>query len=203
MTKFYTSLRLCALTLFTVFSVTPLTFGSAPIPNGPTQKVSPEEREKIAHIIDAHIDEVLTERGDPTEFHWLPGYFIKGDSSRVACAKGLLDYIKQHELKFVTVPEKWLHPHQIDSQRRARMPVYSLYKEDPYIVIAKKLDIDYSGIMNLEQAKDTYSLITGAQYNGGYYADVTDENLLCCLDGRIGFIDTESKGFFSETPYHG
>lgn len=203
MTKLYKSLRLIALTLFSALSL----HGAQPAPTTASSieesQTTAEERAKIEQIVEAHIDEVLEKLGIPTEFPWLTGYYLKGDSSRVACAQTLLDYIKKNDLKFVTVPEKWLHPHQIDMKRRAKMPVHSLYKDDPYIVIAKKLDGNHFGTMNLEQAVDMCSILTQAHYNGFYYEDIKDENLLYCSDGRVGIIDTESRGFFSESPRDG
>ncbi|MDR3549817.1 MAG: hypothetical protein P4L31_00240 [Candidatus Babeliales bacterium] len=154
----------------------------------PDEKTSMEERARIAKLIDEHIDEVLQilKNEGTKEFTWLPGYFVKHNASRLDGSKILSDCIKKNELTYVTVPDKWVYAvsKKHDSLR---------YKD---LIVAKKLEGRLDGTMNLAQAQDIATLLKHAKYGKyGYYCDAHSANLLFQTDGRVGFIDTESRGF--------
>lgn len=152
------------------------------------EKTSPEERARIAQLIDEHIDEVLQilKKEGTKEFTWLPGYFVKHNISRLEGAKIFSECIEKYELKCVTVPDKWLY--EIPKARQTRMS---------QLIIAKKLEGTLDGTMNLAQAQEVSTLLKHAKFGkyGSYYCDAHNQNLLYQTDGRVGFIDTELRGF--------
>lgn len=192
----FRSLRFMALTLLAAASTATLVHGAQPAPAAPTlfqeTPTSPEERIKIASLIDAKLDEVFEkfkEEGQSTSFDWLPGYFIKINQSRVAGAQALQKCIDDHKLNLLRVSEKWLY--EVPQQ----------WKKHGHrnLVIAKKIEekaghVD-TRVMNLEQAKQICILLKHAQLNDCYYADTNSSNLLHCSDGRIGLIDTEKNSW--------
>ncbi|MDR3549818.1 MAG: hypothetical protein P4L31_00245 [Candidatus Babeliales bacterium] len=186
------SLRIIVLTLLTTFSVGTIVHGAQPAPAAPTlfqeTPTLPEERAKVAILIDSRLDEVfkkLQEEGQCIACDWLPGYFIKKNTSRIAGAQALQKCITDHKLNLLRISEKWVY----------EMPAQ--YKEQGYpnLVIAKKIEeknghVD-TKIIDLEQAKQICTLLKHAQYDNCYYADTHSGNFLHCSDGRIGLIDTE------------
>lgn len=151
----------------------------APAPKQ-SEQISPEERERVNKLIDEHYDEVQ-KIWVLHQFKWLPGYIVKRNTSRVEGAKILAGCIKEYDLKYVTVPDKWEHRG---------------------FVVAKKLEGTHYTTMNLAQAQDVATLLKCAKCNGGHYHDLhngVNGNLLFCYDGRVGFIDTEAHGFFCPT----
>lgn len=153
--------------------------------------ISLAERIRVTKLLNDHADEVKHVFRSK-EFSWLPGYYIKTDKTRIKGAQALNNCIKKFGLKFVVVPEKWVY----------KIPKPE-YLGNQHLVIAKKLT-ETSGPkeMSLEQAKEVFCLLRNAQYEGLYYADTDIENLLFCADGRIGFIDTETRGFL-QYPWDG
>lgn len=157
------------------------------------------ERERITHLIAVHLNDVITHTAK--EYSWLPGYYLKSGSDRIAGAARLQRCIEKHSLKLVKVPEKWLCP--ITEQQLQKCPdtvCANRYRQDPHVVVAQKFKgvaIGAGPLIQFDQMKELYCLLQHAKEDDGpYYSDVHDEgNLLMCDDGKIAIIDTEARSF--------
>jgi len=191
-----------------------------------SQEMPTEEHSKITHLLNEHAKDILKtfctgSKPHHAEFSWLPGYLVKTEgsrlepdhiqkkiASRIDGANALLHCIRKNNLTFVTVPEKWLY---IMLERLLLETCPSLLRLYPHVsryVIAKKFEFIENKTISLEQARDICFLLKNARFDnpeGGYYYynDVKPANLVQCIDGKIGFIDTELRGFTSTSPLEG
>jgi len=178
------------------------THGSQPVTFLQSDDLLPtsvERRAEMGKILDTHLEEInkhVVQIVSCKEFKWLPGYYIKSNLfNRIQGAHTLNQTIQDNNLKLVTVPEKWLHPLAINFQSK-QLPQKS-------VVVAKKIEGAYRQKMNIEQAMEICCLLKHAKYDGKHYSDTHDCNLLFCPDGKVAFIDTETKGFYNTSPVSG
>lgn len=149
---------------------------------------------EIAAVLDAHAEEInaAIEKATHTkkkmkhaiwQFSWLPGYYVKFHVNRVMGREMLLDAIRKHKLRLLTVPDKYVY--HIPGRPR-ELASYNYLVVEPELSVKKSWEP-----FSLQEMQELCTLIKETGYadcNNGNFLRLTDTN-------QIVIVDTEMKNF--------
>lgn len=156
--------------------------------------------DSLKQILDAHSHDMLSsfnrceedvciKKQSVYEFHWLPGYLVKLQSTRIHGMEMLRTCIKQYALDLLVVPEKRLY--HVNGRADS-------FKKRNYVVIVPKIEnVTFQCKFNLQEVQQICILIQKSGYD-----DLHAGNLKRLSDKRIIIIDTETFAF-THTPFKG
>lgn len=116
----------------------------------------------------------------PTEFSWLPGYFVKQEAERIIGSHLIRQCAQENNCNLISAPVKYF------------------YKSGPYLyAISQAIKISNTPF-SLAQVKQIYKILKLTHYN-----DINPHNIANSSDEKAYFIDTENISFTGYCPYSG